>query len=83
MQCQDVDKSAWKRVGTRAVLEQRENTHTQTHTGYCVSGGQIETVVSFWWAAPATLHASPSLSTFFLCPVSMKVSLTICSDPSV
>lgn len=28
MQCQDVDKSAWKRVGTRAVLEQRENTHT-------------------------------------------------------
>lgn len=73
MQCQDVDKSAWKRVGTRAVLEQRENTHAQTHTGYCVSGGQIERVVSF----------SPSLSTFFLCPVSMKVSLTICSDPSV
>lgn len=30
MQCQDVDKSAWKRVGTRAVLEQRENTHTRT-----------------------------------------------------
>lgn len=31
MQCQDVDKSAWKRVGTRAVLEQRENTDTRTH----------------------------------------------------
>lgn len=27
MQCQDVDKSAWKRV-----LEQRENTHTHKHT---------------------------------------------------
>lgn len=32
MQCQDVDKSAWKRVGTQAVLEQRENTHTHTNT---------------------------------------------------
>lgn len=32
MQCQDVDKSAWKRVGTRPVLEQRENTHTHKHT---------------------------------------------------